>query len=331
MGGRCKLEELEERGYETADIGAGLSPRPGETAAGLPEPDSPVHGGTFQDVGGKRKGEKCSSYDGDKVYLGVRVKMPVRDLLKKIRVTKAGKIKTYRRQATSQNSQGTPNRQVLRSRLYNSAYHFGSQRKGSTQSLEELAIIVEVLEEDLRTGSICHSSPPLIPQSYMSYSPLPMDYQQTLSPDGVMHTSLQPSSMGNFGRRGECVDPQNHDWNLNNSSYFLAQLKKEESQLMDVSNARALGYAIAKRMAAHNSLDLKDSDGMTALLHAAKHNQHLMVADLIQMSVIQCASVALKATVRQLNSSMTPSQSRLQMLRQEQMMETLECLLQMGA
>ncbi|XP_033969197.1 NF-kappa-B inhibitor zeta [Trematomus bernacchii] len=410
MGGRCKLEELEERGYETADIGAGLSPRPGETAAGLPEPDSPVHGGTFQDVGGKRKGEKCSSYDGDKVYLGVRVKMPVRDLLKKIRIDQGWEDKDLQEIYSNTVKGGKQRVKTRRGRR-------SAKRKGSTQSLEELAIIVEVLEEDLRTGSICHSPPPLMssptgynsddsdemipsPQSYMSYSPLPMDYQQTLSPDGVMHTSLQPFSMGNFGRRGECVDPQNHDWNLNNSSYFLAQLKKEESQLMDVSNAvllapdehgrtalhkvvcigkRALGYAIAKRMAALNSLDLKDSDGMTALLHAAKHNQHLMVADLIclganvnetnnlgktclhlsaekgyirvlevlkhtmmdgvyvdveatdyyEMSVIQCASVALKATVRQLNSSMTPSQSRLQMLQQEQMMETLECLLQM--
>lgn len=31
-------------------------------------------------------GSKCSSYGGDKVYLGVRVKMPVKDLLRNIRV-----------------------------------------------------------------------------------------------------------------------------------------------------------------------------------------------------------------------------------------------------
>lgn len=69
---------------------------------------------------------------------------------------------------------------------------------------------------------------------------------------------------------------------------------------------RALGYCIAKRMAALNSLDLRDSAGMvrdflsgfgltavdansqplrpqTALLYAATHNHHLMVADLIQL------------------------------------------------
>ncbi|XP_031694888.1 NF-kappa-B inhibitor zeta-like isoform X1 [Anarrhichthys ocellatus] len=134
-------------------------------------------------------------------------------------------------------------------------------------------------------------------------------------------------------------------------------------------------------MAALNSLDLKDADGMTALLHAAKHNHHLMVADLILLGanvnetntsgktclhlsaergyirvlevlknkmmegvyidveatdnsgicVLQCASLALKATVRKLESSKFPNQTRLYTLRQEQIMETLECLLQMGS
>lgn len=49
------------------------------------------------------------------------------------------------------------------------------------------------------------------------------------------------------------------------------------------------------------------------------------------MSVLQCASVALKATVRELESSKSLNHTRLQTLRQEQMMETLECLLQMGS
>ena len=49
------------------------------------------------------------------------------------------------------------------------------------------------------------------------------------------------------------------------------------------------------------------------------------------MSVLQCASVALKATVRELENSTSPNHTRLQTLRQEQMMETLECLLQMGS
>lgn len=45
------------------------------------------------------------------------------------------------------------------------------------------------------------------------------------------------------------------------------------------------------------------------------------------MSVLQCAAVALKAAVGDLEEGRRP---RLHALRQEQMMETLECLLQMG-
>lgn len=46
------------------------------------------------------------------------------------------------------------------------------------------------------------------------------------------------------------------------------------------------------------------------------------------MSVLQCASLAMKAAVRDLEAGKC---SRLSALRQEQMMETLECLLQMGS
>ncbi|XP_029302476.1 NF-kappa-B inhibitor zeta isoform X2 [Cottoperca gobio] len=354
--------------------------------------------------------------------------MPVRDLLKKVRIDQgwepqdiqeiySKKIKGLKQQVKTRTARRT------------------TKRKRSTKSLEELAIIVEVLEEDLRTGKTCSSPPqPLSysnspvfpersptgseynsdgsdemipsPQFYMTYSPGTAEYQQALSPPGFMQTSLQPSSIGNIGRvcggREEWADAQKHDWNLNNSDFFWTQLQKEESQLRDVSDAvllaphghgttalhkaacvgkRALSYAIAKRMAALNSLDLKDSDGMTALLHAAKHNHHLIVADLIHlganvnetnssgmtclhlsaekgyirvlevlkhtmmdgvyvdaeatdnsgMSVIQCASVALKVTVRQLKSSKSSNHTRLHTLRQEQMMETLKCLLQMGS
>ncbi|TKS81474.1 NF-kappa-B inhibitor zeta I-kappa-B-zeta [Collichthys lucidus] len=398
MRGRYKRKHQKERYDDTADYGEGLSPLPGEATAGC----TPVPGLTVQDAAssGTKKGARCPIYNSEKVYLGVRVKMPVRDLLKNIRLAQGLEPGEF-------------------------------QRKNITKSLEELAIIVEVLEEDLRTSnnhsppqsyplSDCAASPEWSPtgagynseeyndmipspQSYMTYSPGMAEYYQAPSPPCSMHNSLQLSSVGRDGGRGEeWFDPPSHGWNLNNSAYFWTQLQKEESLLRDVSDAelltadehgktalhkvacvgkRAQGYAIAKRIAALNSLDLKDSDGMTPLLHAAKHNHHLMVADLIRlganvnetnnlgksclhlsaekgyirvlevlkhsmmdgvyvdveatensgMSVLQCASVALKATVRELESSKSPTSTRLHTLRQEQMMETLECLLQMGS
>lgn len=49
------------------------------------------------------------------------------------------------------------------------------------------------------------------------------------------------------------------------------------------------------------------------------------------LSVFQCAAVALNVTVRELERSVAPSQMRLHTLRKKQIMETLECLLQMGS
>lgn len=363
-------------------------------------------------------------YDKDKVYLGVRVKMPVRDLLRNKRLAQGWE---------PQDLQETSGKRVKgeKKRVKTRTGH-RTNKKHPTKSLEELAIIVEVLEEDLKTSNTIHSpsqtlschppvSPALSPAGYNSDEsdemiPSPQscityplgaeEYHQAGSPLGFMYTSLQPSSIaggkGDSGSEEEWSDPQKRNWNLSSSAFFWAQLQKEENQLRNISDGallgtddhgrtafhkvscvgkRALGYAIAKRMALLNSLDLKDSDGMTALLHAANHNHHLMVADLISlganineknnsgksclhlsaekgyirvlevlkrtmmggvfvdveapdnhgMSVLQCASVALKATMCELENSRSPSHTRLHTLRQEQMMETLECLLHMGS
>ncbi|XP_067450007.1 NF-kappa-B inhibitor zeta [Thunnus thynnus] len=436
MRGRYKRKDPKQRAYGSTGSEAGLSPRPGDTAAGLAEPHTPVPRLIVQDVGGNNKGSKCSSYAGDKVYLGVRVKMPVKDLLRNIRAAQGWDPQDFQETEYSKTLKGDKKRVKTRTGRRT------TKRKHPTKSLEELAIIVEVLEEDLRTSNTYRSPPQtlspsaspvsperspesngagynsdesdemiLSPQSYMTYSPGTAEYQQAMSPPGIMHTSPQPSSIellqegntGSDGGRGdEWLSPQNQDRNLNSSTFFWTQLQREESQLRDISDAvllatdehgrtalhevacvgkRALGYAIANRMAALNSLDLKDSDGMTALLHAAKHNHHSMVADLIHlganinernnsgksclhlsaekgyirvlevlkhtmmdgvyvdleatdnsgMSVLQCASVALKATVHELESSKSLNHIRLHTLRKEQMIETLECLLQMGS
>ncbi|XP_039987179.1 uncharacterized protein zgc:113279 [Xiphias gladius] len=426
MRGRYKRKDPKERRDEPTGTGAGLSPRPGEPSGGLDEPDTPLPVFTVQDVGGSKQGSRCSIYGCEKVYLGVRVKMPVRDLLRNIRLAQ-GWEPQHNQETCGKTVKGDKKRVKTRT---------GRQtikRTHLTKSLEELATIIEVLEEDLRTNNTDHSPsqtlsssfPPVSPEwsptgynsdesdemtpspmSYMTYSPGTAAYHQAPSPPGFMYNSVQPSSAANVGRGGgrggEWFDPQNHDWNLDSSAFFWTQLQKEESQLRDISDAvllatdghgrtalhnvacvgkRAQSYAIAKRMATLNSLDLKDSDGMTALLHAANHNHHLIVADLIclganvnetnnsgksclhlsaekgyirvlevlkhtmmdgvyvdveatdncGMSVLQCASVALKATVCELESSESSSQPRLHMLRQEQMMETLECLLHMGS
>ncbi|XP_068173783.1 NF-kappa-B inhibitor zeta [Antennarius striatus] len=400
MRGRSKRKYPKERRNQA--VGTGLDPG----SDGL---DTPI-----QD-------KNSSIYDPEKVYLGVRVKMPVKDLLRNIRVAQGWGPGDFQK-SFDKTVKGEKKRvQTRKTRQKN-------MEKMPTKSLEELEIIVEVLEEDLQITSSPHStstsqslpfsnsptsregSPPgagyhsdesdeIIPspQSFLNISANIQEYHKAKSPSGFMHNNLQLSRTA--GRSQEWLDSQNHDWNLNSSTFFWVQLQKEEIQLSDISDAvllstddhgrtalhkvacvgkRALGYCMAKRMATLNSLDLRDCDGMTALLYAAKYNQYLMVADLIRwgadvnatnnagksclhlsaergyvrvlevlkytmldgvfvdveaidnsgMSVLQCASLALKATVRELENSKSP---RLHTLCQEQMMETLEYLLQMGS
>ena len=62
MRGRSKRREPNGLKDERADMEAGLSPLPGEPAAGLAETHTPVPGFTVQGVGGGRKGRtSCST------------------------------------------------------------------------------------------------------------------------------------------------------------------------------------------------------------------------------------------------------------------------------
>ncbi|XP_024113813.1 nuclear factor NF-kappa-B p105 subunit [Oryzias melastigma] len=351
--------------------------------------------------------------EGEKVYVGVRVRMPVKDLLQSIRRSQgdgAGRAEVSGKgKGVSKRVRARPRNRTIR------VQH-------SMKSLEELAIILEVLEDDLRTGNTYQNATRNLPaspvhselcttgssdeydevasspESYTAYCPSTAEYHQATTPTDCMLSDLQHLLVKNVDNEKE-IDWYDHH-NLNSSAFFWRQLQRAEDQLKGVSDEgllvpdrhgrialhtavcfgkRALGYAIAKRMAAFGCLDVKDSDGMTALLYAAKHNQHLIVADLIRlganvnetnrwgksclhlsaesgyirvlevlkhamldgvlldveatdhagMTVLQCVSVTLKRSMRGVEGSRTPSQARLQALRQEQMMETLECLLQM--
>uniref|UniRef100_A0A673BWU1 Zgc:113279 n=1 Tax=Sphaeramia orbicularis TaxID=375764 RepID=A0A673BWU1_9TELE len=271
---------------------------------------------------------------------------------------------------------------------------FGFQTKRPTKSLEELAIIVEVLEEDLKTSnaySVTRSDEMIpSPQPYMSYSPGTNSHRPCPLPGFMHNTGIQTSCM-DLHRDGTdvgCVDEWCglQSWDMDGSSFFWTQLQREESQLWDISDSLIGAFStFGSVQVSHHWTICKSSllifCSQTALLYAANHNQHLIVADLIHlgasinernnegksclhlsaekgyiqvlevlkrvmmegvyvdveatdncgMSVLQCASVALKTTVCELESSESASHTRLHMLRKEQMLETLECLLQMGS
>lgn len=138
------------------------------------------------------------------------------------------------------------------------------QRTDASQSLEELAFIVEVLEEDLRTGSSRASSLPpsrppqspnwspaglagntseecdeMIPspESYLSSSPGAAEYQPVISPRDLTGSSLQVSGPAGAGRRRQVwAEPPSPDGNLDASCFFWTQLQKEESVLGGIAD-----------------------------------------------------------------------------------------------
>lgn len=358
------------------------------------------------------------------MYVGVRVRMPVRDLLKNIRVPQDEEPDDFKERGSKK---GSGNLKRARTRARSKA----TRGKQPVKSLEELATLIEVLEEDLRTSSSAYSpylnpapcellpypdrSPTgygdeydeIIPspESCVSYSLCTSEHQGEWARPDCKFSCLQPCAVGDIQTYGENEDywfKLKNNWDLSSSGFFWAQLQKEEGLLIAISDAellatdehgrtllhkvvcmgkRAQAYTIARRMAVINSLDLKDSDGMTALLYAAKHNQHLMVADLIWlganvneknnlgksclhlsaekgyfrvlevlkqgmmdglyvdveatdnsgMSVLQCASVALRSSMSKAESSMPLSHRKLYALHQKHLMETLKCVLQMDS
>ncbi|XP_048838457.1 uncharacterized protein LOC125712466 isoform X1 [Brienomyrus brachyistius] len=98
-------------------------------------------------------------------YLGVQVRMPVRDLLRKLRLSKGldpSEIKRY--PGTEQNASGE------RKRVTTSGTRKKRQNQLPSEALEDLAIIVEVLEEDLKANKLCRCIGEFFPSPYFPHS-----------------------------------------------------------------------------------------------------------------------------------------------------------------
>ncbi|XP_036393704.1 NF-kappa-B inhibitor zeta [Megalops cyprinoides] len=485
----CTCDQYKDRNIcEDVFNFCGGSPIPGELASPNNEPNSPVSGLTQAKNGEDGRGKSCgaqktskesigpkgSKTPCEKRYLGVRVRMPVRDMLRRIRIARGLDPNDI------QGHQGKASRMSGEKKRVTSS---GDRRKRPNKqhaSLEDLAIIVEVLEEDLRASQACpgggpsaaycpqwqedpayldapcesHSpggGPPSPHNSSLVYALSPggcvgypsPPYSQPAPPcsthQGAYHsdeaeeTSFSPpppllgppcsterpspepplfpgpapAPEGRSQERGcsrgnvaaQRAGLPERDWSA--TAFFWHQLQREECLLLEVSDEellapdssgsallhcavslgkRATAYAIAKRMAALDKLDIKDAEGKTALHLAAQKNQHLMVSDLLFLgadvnkrdqfgrtclhlsaengyvrvlevlrsymndgmyidveatdmngfSALQWATVALNATVQELQGSAGPSETRFHTLRREQLLDTLECLLLMG-
>ncbi|XP_065426441.1 NF-kappa-B inhibitor zeta-like [Chrysemys picta bellii] len=119
-----------------------------------------------------------STFPPQKQYVGVRVKMPVRELLRKVRLSKGmapSDIKEAQsiKATTTKGSSGTTARRKARPYTENQFRQKKQSSEKALKALEDLDILVEVLEEDLNKS---HAK-------LESLSPLPACCWHSFSPD----------------------------------------------------------------------------------------------------------------------------------------------------
>ncbi|XP_058655062.1 uncharacterized protein zgc:113279 isoform X1 [Onychostoma macrolepis] len=157
------------------------SPLPVESPSSANGPNLPVPSQKAKNS--CQTGPKKHKSTSDKNYLGVRVRMPVRDMLRNIRIAKGIDPKDLqgKHSKTSKGDKKRVNTGGNRRRFL---------KKHQTKSLEELAIIVEVLEEDLKT---CQSN--RLPNKSPSASYSSEFWFEDASPQGFLNTYGQENEM----------------------------------------------------------------------------------------------------------------------------------------
>ncbi|XP_042595269.1 NF-kappa-B inhibitor zeta isoform X2 [Cyprinus carpio] len=171
---------------EQRDYSCNGSPLPAEPPSYADGPNPPVP--NQKTAGGNKANNSCQTGQkkqkstSEKKYVGVRVRMPVRDMLRNIQIAKGIDPKDLQGKH-SKASKGEKKR-------VNTG---GNQRrflKHQTKSLDELAIIVEVLEEDLKTCQLNRSPNKSPSDSYSSEF-----WFEDASPQGFMNTYGQENEI----------------------------------------------------------------------------------------------------------------------------------------
>lgn len=157
-GSNLILKNCEHRDYSCD--GSQMTTEPSSRAHGpnLPIPTQNLSGNS-NDRNSSQRGPQKHKSSCEKKYLGVKVRMPVRDMLRNIRIAKG--IDPNDLQGKNKSSKGD------KKRVNTSAHRRHILKKHETKDLEDLAIIVEVLEEDLKT---CQSYKPPNQSNSDSYS-----------------------------------------------------------------------------------------------------------------------------------------------------------------
>ncbi|XP_077162275.1 uncharacterized protein LOC143821795 [Paroedura picta] len=127
-----------------------------------------------------------------KQYMGVRVKMPVRELLKKIRLSKAIDCASSKEASVKTGTKETPGR-TGKKRIHAQKHHRLKRHhsRAMMESVEDLDILVEVLEEDLNKS--CFRQEMCGSQSHPDVASLGL---QPHWQEGVSHKQLDGNRLG---------------------------------------------------------------------------------------------------------------------------------------
>ncbi|KAJ7995149.1 hypothetical protein DPEC_G00241570 [Dallia pectoralis] len=208
--GRMKIHIFEGEQNIRSKRSRGLMP---EEPVGISEGTHPLTGdfrASLDERHDSGTGSKCLSYDGDKRYMGVKVKMPVREILRNIRIAKGMDPKEI---------QGNFGKTSIgdKKRVNTRGDRRCNKRKHPTPSLEELAIILEVLNEDLKDSEsysqynmtdVSKYSPE---SSWNSFEPFQHSYPTVLVQENVIPQQALNNCMSqlNLFRQDTPVPPLN--------------------------------------------------------------------------------------------------------------------------
>ncbi|XP_050985729.1 uncharacterized protein zgc:113279 isoform X1 [Labeo rohita] len=231
-----------DKDAEHRDYSCDGSPLPAEPLSNANRPNPPIP--TQKTSRGSKAKNSCQTGSkkhkstSEKKYLGVRVRMPVRDMLRNIRIAKGIDPKDLQHCLRSKGDKKRVNTSGKRRRFL---------KKHQTKSLEELAIIVEVLEEDLKT---C--------QSYRlaNKSPSGQENEIPLSPSYSVPSETSPVHSVSSSYPSPTYS-QGADVSLGNqeehNSYELANYRYDDLHGMSCSPANSCEYQVPSPQESFNA------------------------------------------------------------------------------
>ncbi|TSQ46618.1 NF-kappa-B inhibitor zeta [Bagarius yarrelli] len=254
----------------------------------------------------QQKGKMSQKKRNDRTYLGVRVRMPVKDMLRDIRIAKGMDPKEMQ----LGNKLWTKNisqQEHLDQPPFTPPKSYAANKKSPMHSVEiygseygQAAFLFTETKNKTGSGEFDY----YLPRRQHEMTCSPRDSKMHVSSPQEIYYSTKTDLWGSPHKLGRPSPLYSEQEQWDSMTYFWTQMEREAHLLNGFSNQelltqdekgrtllhravdegnRSFVYVVARQMADLNKLDSKDAEGRTSLHLAAQKNQHLMVADLISL------------------------------------------------